>query len=172
MENSAGLKIMNTKISLLALTLFVFCQSALAFEVGEFKSGMTRNQLKTTLKSWNFENSIDTDDTLMVYDAPDSPAGRRYVFTFCNDKLVGFDQELPASFSNFVTVTSNYNTQYGNPLKLVALHNVVGVGEKNTLAIYWRKMSDVIGVRYILQPNSEQLTTTYQVSNNCWRAPR
>ena len=163
---------MHTKTALLALTLLACCQSVQAFEVGEFKSGMTRNQLKTTLKSWNFENNIETGDTLMVYDAPDSPAGRRYVFIFCNDKLVGFDQELAASFSNFVTITSNFSTQYGNPLKLVALHNVVGPGEKNTMAVYWRKMSDVIGVRYILQPNSEQLTTTYQVSNNCWEAPR
>ena len=163
---------MHTKTVLLALTLLACYQSALAFEVGEFKSGMTRNQLKITLKSWNFENNVDAGDTLMVYDAPDSPAGRRYVFIFCNDKLVGFDQEMAASFSNFITVTSNFNTQYGNPLKVVALHNVVGAGEKNTMAIYWRKMSDVIGVRYILQPNSEQLTTTYQVSNNCWEAPR
>ncbi len=163
---------MHIKIALLSLTLLACCQSALAFEVGEFKSGMTRNQLKTTLKSWNFENNVEAGDTLMAYDSSDNPAGRRYVFIFCNDKLVGFDQEMAASFNNFVTVTGNFNTLYGSPLKVVALHNVVGAGEKNTLAIYWRKMSDVIGVRYILQPNSEQLTTTYQVSNNCWQAPR
>jgi len=163
---------MPTKTVLLALILFAWFQSAQAFEVGEFKSGMTRDQLKTTLKSWNFENKVEAGDTLMAYDSSDSPANRRYVFIFCNDKLVGFDQEMAASFSNFITVTSNFNTQYGNPLKVVALHNVVGAGEKNTMAIYWRKMNDVIGVRYILQPNSEQLTTTYQVSNNCWQAPR
>ncbi|MHB1176652.1 MAG: hypothetical protein ACYCZJ_16195 [Sulfuriferula sp.] len=163
---------MPTKNVLLALILIACYQPASAFEVGEFKSGMTRDQLKTTLKSWNFENKVESGDTLMAYDSSDSPAGRRYVFLFCNDKLVGFDQEMVASFSNFVTITGNFNTQYGNPLKVIALHNVVGAGEKNTMAIYWRKISDIIGVRYILQPNSEQLTTTYQVSNNCWQAPR
>lgn len=163
---------MNTKIALLAFTLLMLGQSAQAFEVGEFKSGMTRDQLKSTLKTWNFENNLETGDTLVAYDSADSPANRRYVFIFCNDKLVGFDQEIAGSFRNFITVTSNYNAQYGDPLKLVALSNVIGAGEKNTMAIYWRKMNDIIGVRYILQPNSEQLSITYQVSNNCWRAPR
>ncbi len=163
---------MHTKNALLALTLFICSQSTPAFEVGEFKSGMTRDQLKATLKSWNFENKVETNDTLMAYDSSDNPASRRYVFVFCNDKLVGFDQEMTASFNNLITVTGNFNTQYGNPIKVIALHNVVGSGEKNTMAIYWRKVSDIIGVRYILQPNSEQLTTTYQVSNNCWQAPR
>ncbi|MEO6148435.1 MAG: hypothetical protein ABIT70_15595 [Sulfuriferula sp.] len=163
---------MHTKNALLALTLFICSQATPAFEVGEFKSGMTRDQLKATLKSWNFENKVETGDTLMAYDSSDSPASRRYVFVFCNDKLVGFDQEMTASFNNLITVTGNFNTQYGNPIKVIALHNVVGSGEKNTMAIFWRKVSDIIGVRYILQSNSEQLTTTYQVSNNCWQAPR
>lgn len=163
---------MNTKIALLTFTLLGLGQSAQAFEVGEFKSGMTRDQLKSTLKSWNFENNLETGDTLVAYDSADSPANRRYVFIFCNDKLVSFDQEIVGSFRNFITVTSDYNVQYGDPLKLLALTNVVGAGEKNTLAIYWRKMNDIIGIRYILQPNSEQLSVTYQVSNNCWRAPR
>lgn len=163
---------MTKRTAVLFLILALLGSSAQAFEVGEFKSGMTRDQLKSALKSWNFENNLETGDTLITYDSADSPANRRYVFMFCNDKLVGFDQAIAGSFRNFITVTSNYNAQYGDPLKLLALSNVVGAGEKNTLAIYWRKMNDVVGVRYLLQPNSEQLSITYQVSNNCWRAPR
>lgn len=162
---------MKPTTSLLA-ALLIACQPALAFEVGEFRSGMSRDQVRTTLKSWNFDKSIETGDTLMAYDPPEVPASRRYVFIFCNDKLVGFDQEIAGSLRNFITITSNYNAQYGQPVKVLALTNVVGSGEKNTLTMYWRKMGDITGVRYILLPSSEQLTITYQVTNNCWQAPR
>lgn len=163
---------MNKKNAALFLALFLLDSTAWAFEVGEFKSGMTRDQLKSALKSWNFKNNLETSDTLVAYDSADNPANRRYVFMFCNDKLVGFDQDIVGSFRNFITVTGNYNIQYGDPMKLLALNNVLGAGEKNTLAIFWRKMNDIVGVRYLLQPNSEQLSITNQVSNNCWRAPR
>jgi hypothetical protein len=163
---------MNPNITLLALACLVFSQTAAAFEVGEFKSGMTRDQLKTTLKSWNFEKSIETADTLTVYDATDNAAARRYLFVFCNDRLVGFDQDVPGTFRNFTTITGNYNAEYGNPIKVQALNNVIASGAQNTLVIYWRKFSDIIGVRYQQMPYNEQLTLTNQISNNCWQAPR
>ena len=163
---------MNLNTLLFATACLVFSQTAGAFEVGEFKSGMTREQIKTTLKSWNFEKSIETPDTLMTYDATDNAAARRYLFTFCNDRLVGFDQDVPGSFRNFTTITGNYNTEYGNPIKVQALNNVIATGAQNTLVIYWRKFSDIIGVRYQQMLYNEQLTLTNQISNNCWQAPR
>lgn len=165
-------KTMNPRILLLAAACLVFSQTAGAFEVGEFKSGMNREQIKTVLKTWNFEKSIETPDTLMTYDATDNAAARRYLFIFCNDRLVGFDQEVPGSFRNLTTIIGNYNTDYGNPIKIQALNNVIGAGEKNTLSIFWRKFSDIIGVRYQQMPYNEQLTLTNQISNNCWQAPR
>ena len=165
-------KIMNPHTLLFTAVCLVFSQTVGAFEVGEFKSGMTRDQIKTTLKSWNFEKSIETADTLTVYDAADNVAARRYLFVFCNDRLVGFDQDVPGTFRNFTTITGNYNTDYGNPIKVQALNNVIASGAQNTLVIYWRKFSDIIGVRYQQMPYNEQLTLTHQISNNCWQAPR
>jgi hypothetical protein len=160
------------RLSVFALLLC--CLSAAnAWEVGEFRNGMPRSEVADALKSWNFGKVIDVGrDGLFAYDLPESPAGRRFLFTFCNDKLVSFDQEIAPSFRNFIVVTSNYANMYGNPLRVIPYSNVVASGEKDVLAMFWRKGLDYIGVKYALFPTGEQLSLTWQVNNNCWQAPR
>jgi len=132
--------------SLIAGLLFTL--SAHAWEVGEFKSGMLRTEVEA------------------------SQTGRRFLFSFCNDKLVSFDQEVPPTFRHFIVISSNYSNQYGNPFKVIPVSSVIANGEKNVLALFWRKGTDFIGVKYALYPTDEQLSTTWQVNNNCWQAPR
>jgi len=144
-----------------------------AWEVGEFKNGMTRAETEAALKTWNFDKALPVgNDSLYAYDLPDNPAGRRFLFTFCNDKLVAFDQEVDPAFRHFVVVASNYSSQYGDPLKVIPNTSVIASGEKSQLAMFWRRGSDYLGVKYALYPTSEQLSMTWQVSNNCWQAPR
>lgn len=143
-----------------------------AWEVGEFRNGMTRAEVEQALKSWSFDKSIPVgNDALFVYDDANN-AGRRFLFTFCNDKLVAFDQEIVPAFRHFIVVASNYSNLYGNPLKVIPQSSVVASGEKNLLAMFWRKGSDYLGVKYVLYPGSEQLSLTWQINNNCWQAPR
>lgn len=150
-----------------------FAGSALAWEMGEFKSGMLRSEVETTLKSWNFHKVVPVGaDGLFAYDSPESQAGRRFLFAFCNNKLVSFDQEVAPAFRHFIVISSNYSNLYGNPFKIVPESNVIASGEKNVLALFWRKGPDYIGVKYALYANDEQLSMTWQVSNNCWSAPR
>lgn len=146
---------------------------AQAWEVGEFKNGMSRSEVERALKSWNFDQIQPAgNDGLFVYDLPSNPAGRRFLFTFCNDKLVAFDQEIAPAFRHFVIIASNYSNLYGNPLKVIPTTSVIANGEKNLLAMFWRKGADYMGVKYVLYPTSEQLSTSWQISNNCWPAPR
>lgn len=146
---------------------------ALGWEVGEFRNGMTRAELEKTLKTWKFDKTLPVgNDSLYVYDSPDNPAGRRFLFTFCNDKLVAFNQEIEPAFRHFIIVASNYSNLYGNPLKVMPHTGVIASGEKNQLAMFWRDGSDYLGVKYALYPASEQLSMTWQISNNCWQAPR
>ncbi|MHB1353580.1 MAG: hypothetical protein ACYCWA_09760 [Thiobacillus sp.] len=147
--------------------------SAHAWEVGEFKQGMNRSEVEQTLRTWNFDKVVPSgSDALFAYDLPSSPAGRRFLFTFCNNRLVAFDQEVEPAFRHFVVVASNYSNQYGNPLKVIPYSSVIATGEKNLLAMFWRKGTDYLGVKYVLYPTSEQLSMTWQVSNTCWQAPR
>ena len=146
---------------------------AQAWEAGEFKNGMARNEVEQALKTWNFDRIMTVgNDALFVYDLPNSPAGRRFLFIFCNDKLVAFEQEVEPAFRHFVVIASNYSNLYGNPLKVIPYTSVVASGEKNLLAMFWRNSSDYIGLKYVLYPTSEQLSMSWQVSNNCWQAPR
>jgi hypothetical protein len=157
-------------VALLAAALFAL--PAHAWEIGEFRNGMTRADVEQALKSWNFDKSMPVgNDGLFVYDDTNN-AGRRFLFTFCNDKLVAFDQEILPSFRHFIVVASNYSNLYGNPLKVIPQSSVVANGEKNLLAMFWRKGSDYLGVKYVLHPGSEQLSLTWQINNNCWQAPR
>ena len=73
----------------------LFGLPAQAWEIGEFRNGMSRSEVQQALKTWNFDQTMPVgNDGLFAYDLPSNPTGRRFLFTFCNDKLVAFDQEI------------------------------------------------------------------------------
>ncbi len=151
----------------------LFGLPAQAWEIGEFRNGMSRSDVEQALKTWNFDKTLPVgNDGLLAYDLSGNPTGRRFLFTFCQDKLVAFDQEIAPDFRHFVTIASNYSNLYGNPLKVIPYTSVIASGEENLLAMFWRKGSDFLGLKYVLYANSEQLSMTVQVGNNCWQAPR
>jgi hypothetical protein len=167
--NAMAIK-MNTLGLLAGLLLALPAQ---AWEVGEFKNGMTRAEVEQALKSWNFDQTVPVgNDGLFAYDLPNNPAGRRFLFSFCNNKLVSFDQEVEPAFRSFVVIASNYSNLYGNPIKVIPYSSIVATGEKDLLAMFWRKGGDYMGLKYVLYPSSEQLSMTWQINNNCWQAPR
>jgi hypothetical protein len=163
---------MKETLALLALSL-PLALPAQAWEVGEFTNGMTRAEVESALKSWRFDKVLPVgNDGLFAYDLPENPAGRRFLFSFCNDRLVSFDQEVAPAFRHFIVIASNYSNLYGNPIKVFPYANVIATGEKDVLAMFWRKGGDYLGVKYALYPGSEQLSLTWQINNNCWQAPR
>ena len=104
----------------------LFGLPAQAWEIGEFRNGMSRSEVQQALKTWNFDRTLPVgNDGLFAYDLPSNPTGRRFLFTFCNDKLVAFDQEIEPDFRHFVTIASNYSNLYGNPLKVIPYTSVV-----------------------------------------------
>ncbi|MEW6119074.1 MAG: hypothetical protein AB1593_03175, partial [Pseudomonadota bacterium] len=78
---------MTIKTATLALLAgLAFALPAHAWEVGEFRNGMTRAEVDQALKTWNFDKTLPVgSDGLFAYDLPNNPAGRRFLFTFCND---------------------------------------------------------------------------------------
>src|SRR5512142_2850842 len=111
-----------------------------AWAVGECRNGMSRTEVEQALKTWEFDKTLTLgNDGLFAYDLPNNPAGRRFLFTFCNDKLVAFDQEVEPAFRHFVVIASNYSNLYGNPFKVIPYSSVIANGEKNLLAMFWRK---------------------------------
>lgn len=158
---------------LFLILLALSASPAAAFDVDAFKSGMTRNQVKDALKTYNFERVQDfSDTTLIAYDTPEKGSNRQFVFDFCNDRLVGLQQEMGPSIRNLMILVGNYNAKYGQPSKVSANTNVTSIGERNELAFFWRKGLDVVGVRYVTIAPVEQLTLQYETPNNCWQVPR
>ena len=147
--------------------------TATAFEIDQFKSGMSRAQIKELLADWNFDSIEDAGpDVTLAFDGVKKETNRLFKFYFCSDKLVTFEQSLKGSIRNFVTVTQNYVKQYGQPVKVDAGTNVLSNGEKSSMAIYWRFRNEYVGLRYVNLPNGEDLSVSYEVNNNCFQVPR
>ncbi len=143
-----------------------------AFEVAEFKNGMTRNEVKESLKSWRFDRVQDSAEILLAYDLQDKNSNRSMRFHFCNDRLTMLEQAMKASSRNLIIITDKYLATYGQPMKVDAGVGVISSGEKNTLAMHWRKGNDIVGLRYQQLPGGEALSVSHEVSNTCWQAPR
>ena len=133
---------------------------------------MTRDQVRALLDSWRFDRVQESAEALLAYDQPDKGSNRSFRFLFCNDHLAALEQAMKPSIRNFIVITSNYVTVYGQPMKLDAGVNVISSGEKNTMALTWRKGNEVIGVRYQLLPGGEDLFIVYEAPNTCWQVPR
>lgn len=154
---------------LLAATISVH---ATAFEVAEFKNGMTRAQVKELLATWRFDRLYDSAEALLAYDQPEKGSNRSFRFHFCNDRLVALEQAMKPSVRNFIVITNNYLGTYGQPIKVGAGINVVSTGEKNNLTFNWRKGNEIIGVRYLQLAGGEDLSVVYEIPNTCWQTPR
>lgn len=147
--------------------------TAFAFEVAEFKSGMAQNEIKTLLiANWNFDRVVEpSDDVILAYDNDPSIA-RRYQFRFCKGKLVGFEQDVRPSLKALIITSNNYNNQYGQPTRVYSNTHIVSNGEKAVFAMFWKNGVDTIGVKYIVLPNAEQMSLSFDTSNLCYSTPR
>jgi len=158
------------------LFLLVAClagPAAHAFEVAEFKSGMAQNEVKTLLiANWNFDRVLEpSDDVILAYDT-DPAIARRYQFRFCKGKLVGFEQDVRPSLKSLIITVNNYNTQFGQPARVYSNTHIVSNGEKTVFALFWKNGVDHIGVKYIVLPNVEQMSLSFDAGNLCYSTPR
>jgi hypothetical protein len=149
--------------------------AAHAFQIAEFKSGMSKDKVREVLSNgaWKFDEIQEfAADTLIAYDLPKKNTFRQFVFSFCNDKLASFEQEMKPSLKNFIVIAGNYNKSLGQPFKTEVSNNVISIGEKSQLAMYWRKGSELLGLKYILLAPNEQLIAVYETPHTCWQIPR
>lgn len=153
--------------------LLLWSHAAPAFEIAEFKTGMTKDKVREQLKDWNFDRIQEfSASTLLAYDLPEKRTNRQFTFSFCNDRLVGFEQALKPSLKNFIIVANNYIKSNGQPYKTEANTSVLSAGEKNLLALFWRSSNEIIGVKFIVLNDAEQLSNVYEAPNTCWAIPR
>lgn len=162
------------------LPVFVlFCLSlcattaARAFEVAEFKSGMAQSEVKMLLlANWNFDRVVEpSDDVILAYDN-DPAIARRYQFRFCKGKLVGFEQDVRPSLKALIISVNNYNQKFGQPARVYSNTHIVSNGEKAVFALFWKNNLEYAGVKYIVMPNAEQMSLSFDANNLCYSTPR
>ena len=157
----------------LIFSVLLITSPASAFEIAEFKSGMPQNEVKTLLiANWNFDRVLEpSDDVILAYDNDPSIA-RRYQFRFCKGKLVGFEQDVRPSLKSLIISVNNYNQQYGQPHRVYSNTHVVSNGEKAVFALFWKNNLEYTGVKYIVLPNTEQMSLSFDNNNLCYPTPR
>lgn len=160
-------------LRLLILATLLPSSTTQAFEVAEFKSGMAQNEVKQQLlANWNFDRLVEpSDDVILAYDT-DPNIARRYQFRFCKGKLVGFEQDVRPSLKALIISVNNYNQQYGQPYRVYSNTHVVSNGEKAVFALFWKNNMEYIGVKYIVLPNNEQMSLSFDSNNLCYPTPR
>jgi hypothetical protein len=170
---TADMMFSSLRCALVALAASLPCMSALAFEVAEFKSGMGQKEvMQLLLANWNFDRVVEpSDDVILAYDNDPSIA-RRYQFRFCKGKLVGFEQDVRPSLKSLIISVNNYNQQYGQPNRVYSNTHVVSNGEKAVFALFWKSNLEFIGVKYIVLPNTEQMSLSFDANNLCYPTPR
>ena len=156
----------------LLCALLTLTTQALAFEVGEIKSGFPRERVRELLGSWKFDRVVESDDSIIAFDTPDKQTFRNFRLMFCNDRLVALEQAMKPSVRNFIVITHSYLIAHGQPIKVDAGVNVVSSGEKNAMSLAWRRGPETVGVRYLQLAGGEELKIVYEVPNTCWQTPR
>ena len=96
---------------------------------------------------------------------------RRYQFRFCKGKLVGFEQDVRPSLKSLIITVKNYNDQYGQPDKVYSNTHVVSNGEKAVFALFWKHDAEYTSVKYIVMPDSEQMSLAFDMRNLCYPIP-
>lgn len=164
------MKLVPRLVTLLAATLATL--PAAAFEVADFQSGMGKmDVMQKLVTQWNFDKIVEpSEDVILAYDT-NSQVNRRYLFKFCKGKLTGFEQDIKPSLKALVIVISNNNNQYGQPAKVYGNTHVVSNGEKQVLGLFWKHNLEYIGVKYLILPDTEQLSLSFDVNNLCYQTP-
>jgi len=70
---------------------------------------MSREKVKETLNSWNFDKIQDfSQETLIAFDLGSKGTNRQLVFSFCNDKLVSLSKRsnLRSKASSILSTSS------------------------------------------------------------------
>ncbi|MGQ9685172.1 MAG: hypothetical protein ACUVT2_02535 [Thiobacillaceae bacterium] len=157
----------------LMLAGLIACGPALAFQVADFESGMARKDvMEKLITQWNFDKIEEpSSETILAYDTQ-SELNRRYLFSFCKGKLTGFEQDIKPSLKALVIVIQNYTQKYGQPSRVYANTHVVSNGEKQVLGLFWKSGLEHIGVKYIILPQAEQMSLSFEVNNLCYQTPR
>ena len=152
------------KEGVILIGLIIFgCPEVFAFDVDGFKSGMTKEEAKETLKRWNFDRVDEEEDLISAYDT--SETGQRHiVLGFKNDKLNSFQKHFSPSMENFRLLLNKLTSVYGRPSESDS-ETSLNTNETRKTTVRWKRRFEIIELCYIPIPDNKALyTIVYIVS--------
>ena len=144
------------------------CVSAAnGFEIYGYHDGMSRDEVARIAEKNGNVRSTGADTLLAL-----TETGTYAKFNFCKDKLVSIQQGHPATFKQLSHLVAQFNKLYGQPIHVQAVSIPRQSGELNELDFWWQTDADYAKVSYIRTPTGDDLSTSHQTGNTCFKVPR
>jgi hypothetical protein len=151
----------------LLVCIAAYATAASGFEVNGYHDGMSRDDVSKI--AGKYANVRRTGpDTLLAL----TETGTYANFSFCKDRLVSIQQGHRATFKQLSHLVARFNALYGQPVHVQAVSTPQQTGELNELDLWWKSGADYAKVSYIRGPTGDDLSTSHQTSNSCFKVPR
>jgi hypothetical protein len=151
----------------LLLCAAAFVSAADGFEIDGYHDGMSRDEVARIASKYGNVHKTSVDTLLAL-----TETGTYASFNFCKDKLVSIQQGHPATFKQLSLLVAQFNKLYGQPIHVQAVSTPRQTGELNELDIWWQTDADYAEVSYIRTPTGDDLSTSHQTKNACFKVPR
>jgi hypothetical protein len=151
----------------LVLGALAYVSAADCFEIDGYHDGMSRNEVARIAGKYGNVRKSGTDTLLAL-----TETGTYASFNFCKDKLVTIQQGHPATFKQLSHLVARFNKLYGQPIHVQAVTTPLKTGEQNELDFWWKTEADYAKVSYIKAPAGDDLSTSHQTRNACFKVPR
>jgi hypothetical protein len=140
-----------------------------AFEVDGFKSGMSYDAVKRKISTWNFDKVVENDQSIQAYDLPEKKSGRSLTLNFCKNQLAGVQKDYPPTMKNYITLTNEYRSKFGNPIDINTKIELTSIGETHNIYTFWESKVDSFSLNYGVYPANDQLYIYVNTKkNSCW----
>jgi len=152
---------------MLAVLFFLLPSIAHSFDTDGFKDGMSKEEIKKIVATWNFDTIQDENDSIIAFDKPDNGAHRFYQFFFCNNKLNYLQKGFEPSMKSYILLFKKLSSDYGTKIRGHSDIYITSNGENRFISLTWELPLESITLTYNIFPTNDDLTIRYQVYGKC-----
>ncbi len=153
--------------SLFVALLFVIAGNSHAFDVEGFTTGMSKaTVLAAAEKTYKL---VNVDESSYIANAVD---GGYLSFNFCEGKLVSVQRKFPANLKQVTLLVSEFKAKHGNPFSTSAGTRAGSSGAIYEWGMWWNAGTEYVSIYYFGSEQGEDLSSSYQAKNKCFKVPR
>jgi hypothetical protein len=149
------------------ILLLIVATSGRAFDVGGFKTGMSKTAvLVNAEKSYTI---LKMDEDTYIANA----SGGGYLsFNFCEERLVSIQKGFQANLRQVTLLVSEFKSKYGNPFSTAAGTRADSSGAIYEWGTWWDVGQEFVSIYFTGTEQGDSLSTSHQSKNKCFKVPR